>query len=82
MFSTVLPCALCRRRVLDTVKTHNRRFIDYEKRMDRLLRLKSHYYNSSESQHQLDKNVFKLNSLSSVESKTYFQWEPFSSTVW
>jgi hypothetical protein len=80
MFSKLYPCALCKRRLVNAVKTHNQRLIDYQRKIDmdayvqkrRLLKLKYHYYNSSESQHQLDENVFKLNSLSSVDSKTYF----------
>ena len=85
MFSKLYPCALCKRRLVNAVKTHNQRLIDYQRKIDmdayvqkrRLSRLKYHYYNSSESQHQLNEKVFKLNSLSSVDSKTYFHpWPP------
>ena len=73
MFRTVssFPCALCSRRLADTIKTHHDAFINY----NQAHAIKNHIYNSSETCHQLDKYVLRK-ILPSKESRTYWSTTP------
>ena len=73
MFRTLsyFPCALCSRRLADTVKTHHDALIKH----NQAHAIKNHLYNSSETCHRLDKCVLRK-ILPSKESRTYWDTTP------